>query len=137
MKKIIILFLLLSSCAGTGSKEMPSVNHSIKKNMSELYFARSKSLIGGGVVANITINGKQVGKLGVGEFLKYEISPGSYSILVEGDSLNRLLMNSADFRGKIKEGERMFFLIEYEYNFLLHSFSILKTSIRTFENLSK
>ena len=80
MKKIlgillsVVLFFLLSSCAGTGTKVKPTITSSDNSGSTNLYFVRQGGFIAGGVLAKIEVNGSEIGKIGVKEFIKYSAS---------------------------------------------------------------
>ena len=88
MKKLLFLVFLipfLSSCSGTGSKSIPNTSIS-NTSSSTLFFARKGGYVGGGVLASIKVNGKEIAKLGTKEFTQHTVS-GNFRIQVAGSGM--------------------------------------------------
>ena len=115
MKKLLgIIFLcllipILSSCAGTGTKTIPTISSS--SGSTTLYFTRPSAYIAGGVLASVTVNGSQIGKLGNGEYIRHIINPGNFTIGIKGTGLNALGMGGNSISGTGKDGSNHFYII--------------------------
>ena len=134
MKKFLILFLLiplLSSCSGTGSKSLP--NTTISNNSSStLFFARKGGFVGGGVLASVKVNGKEIAKLGTNEFTQYTIS-GNFNIKVSATGMNSLVFGKDSISGSGTNGSKHFYIINVETGLLQGSFKITETTETGFQ----
>ena len=128
MKKLlifIILLPLLSACSGTGSKIKPSVSTSNNGN-TVLYLTREGGYIGGGVLAKIEVNGKEIAKLGAKENITHNVS-GNYKIKVSGAGLNGLAVGKDSAAG-IHDGKNHFYIISVKQNLFSMSFKLNETT---------
>ena len=132
MKKIfsillsLVLFFLLSSCAGTGTKVKPTITSSDNSGSTNLYFVRQGGFIAGGVLAKIEVNGSEIGKIGVKEFIKHSVS-GNYKIKVSGSGLGGLGMGSDSTSG-VGDGKNYFYIISVKQGLLTTKFLIKETT---------
>jgi len=134
IKKILILLLiipLLSSCSGTGSKEIP--NTSVNNNStSTLYFSRTGGYVGGGVLVSVKVNGREIAKLGTKEFTQYTVS-GNFNIKVSATGLNSLAFGSDTISGIGKNGSKHFYIINVKTGLLSSKFQIMETTETGFQ----
>ena len=137
MKKFLILFLLiplLSSCSGTGSKILP--NTSISNNSSStLFFVRKGGFVGGGVLASLKVNGKEIAKLGTKEFTQYTVS-GNFNIKVSATGMNNLVFGKDSISGSGTNGSKHFYIINVETGLLQGSFNITETTETGFQQVN-
>mgnify|MGYP006150650599 CR=1 FL=1 len=128
MKKLLILLILiplLSACSGTGSKIKPSITTTNNGN-TILYLAREGGFIGGGILAKIEINGREIAKLGTKENITHNVS-GNYKIRVSGAGLNGLAVGKDSAAG-INDGKNHFYIISIKQNLFSMSFKITETT---------
>ena len=128
MKKLLILLILiplLSACSGTGSKIKPSITTTNNGN-TILYLAREGGFIGGGILAKIEINGREIAKLGTKENITHNVS-GNYKIKVSGAGLNGLAVGKDSAAG-INDGKNHFYIISIKQNLFSMSFKINETT---------
>ena len=128
MKKIlifIILLPLLSACSGTGSKIKPSISASNNGN-TVLYFTREGGFIGGGILAKIEVNGREIAKLGTNENITHNVS-GNYKIKISGAGLNGLAVGK-DAAAGIHDGKNHFYIISVKQNLFSMSFKLNETT---------
>ena len=121
----IILLPLLSACSGTGSKIKPSINTSNNGN-TVLYFTREGGFIGGGILAKIEVNGREIAKLGTKENITHNVS-GNYKIKVSGAGLNGLAVGKDSAAG-IHDGKNHFYIISVKQNLFSMSFKLNETT---------
>ena len=134
MKKIlIILFIIpfLNGCSGTGSKSMPNTSVS-NSSASTLYFARKGGYVGGGILAIIKVNGKEIAKLGTNEFIQHTVN-GSYNINVSAGGMNSLVFGKDSISGIGKKGSKHFFIIGVKTGLLQSAFEITETTENGFQ----
>ncbi len=132
MKKLLgIIFLcllipILSSCAGTGTKTIPTISSS--SGSTTLYFTRPSAYIAGAVLASVTVNGSEIGKLGNGEYIQHTINPGNFTIRMKGSGLNALGMGGNSISGTGKDGSNHFYIITVKQSFFSSKFLINETT---------
>ena len=134
MKKLLILILLiplLSSCSGTGSKSIPNTSVS-NSSSSTLFFARKGGYVGGGVLASIKVNGREIAKLGTKEFTQHTVN-GNYSIKVSAGGMNSLVFGKDSISGVGKNGSKHFFIISVQPGLLQQAFEITETTQTGFQ----
>ena len=125
-KFLIIIFLipLLSSCAGTGSKIKPTITTSNSGNTT-LYFTRQGGYLGGGVLAKIKVNGREIAKLGTKEHIKHNVST-NFRVNVSAAGFN-LGMGSDSISG-VANGNNYFYIIGVKQGLFSMKFTINETT---------
>ena len=102
MKKIILLAIAsvyLVSCSHGITEHFP---HKISSNQySEIWIVRNKNTFGSGNSAKITLDGKAIAFLGIGEFIHFQVTPDVHSV---GTPESTIAI-------PFKENEKYFFLI--------------------------
>ena len=134
MKKLLIIILLipfLNSCSGTGSKTIPSTSIS-NSSSSTLFFVRKGGFVGGGVLASIKVNGKEIAKLGTKEFTQHSVS-GNFNIKVSASGINSLVFGKDSLSGSGTNGSKHFYIINVETGLLQGSFKITETTESGFQ----
>jgi hypothetical protein len=128
MKKIlifIILLPLLSACSGTGSKIKPSISTSNNGN-TVLYFTREGGFLGGGILAKIEVNGREIAKLGTKENITHNVS-GNYKIRISGAGISGFGMGKDSSAGT-DDGKNHFYIISVKQGLFSASFKISETT---------
>ena len=135
LKRLFIFFLLIliTSCAGTGTKTIPNINVD-NKNIASLFFYRTGGYIAGGVLAGIEVNGEEIARLGTNEYTQYTVN-GNYSVHVFGAGINGFGMGSGRVTGQGKKGAKHFYLIDVDAGLFTTSFTINEVTETTFKQL--
>lgn len=127
----IFFFLLISACAGTGTKNLSQLSFQNKPGESALFFVRPERFVGAGVRALITVDGQEIGKLGIGEVEKVPVKPGPQSISVKATDL--LLGVGGDAYSLVVDpNKNYFFIVDIDVGFFSSSFKITETSEQGF-----
>ena len=121
----LILLFFLSSCAGTGSKTKPIVSSNNSGN-TNLFFARQGGFIASAVLAKIEVNGIEIGKLGINEFTKFQVSK-DFKIKVSGSGVGGFGMGTDSTSG-IANGENNFYIIGVKQGLFSTKFFINETT---------
>ena len=121
----IVLLPLLSACSGTGSKIKPSISTSNNGNTT-LYFTREGGFIGGGILAKIEIDGREIGKLGTKENITHNVS-SNYKIRISGAGIGGLGMGKDSAAGT-NDGKNHFYIISVKQGLFSASFKISETT---------
>ena len=128
MKKLLIFILLiplLSACAGTGSRIKPSIATSYDGN-TVLYFTREGGFIGGGILAKIEVDGKEIAKLGTKENITHNVS-SNYKIRISGAGISGFGMGKDSLAGT-NDGKNHFYIISVKQGLFSSSFKISETT---------
>ena len=129
VKFFLLLFFLipvLSSCAGTGTKTIPTISSS--SGSTTLYFTRPSAFVAGAVVTSVIVNGSEIGKLGNGEYIQHIINPGNFTIRIKGSGLNALGMGGDSVSGTGKDGSNHFYIVTVKQSLLSSKFRINETT---------
>ena len=128
MKKLLILLILiplLSACSGTGSKIKPSITTTNNGN-TVLYLAREGGFIGGGILAKIEINGREIAKLGTKENITHNVS-SNFKIKVSGAGIGGITMGHDTIAGTNDE-QNHFYIVSVKQGFFSAGFKINETT---------
>ena len=128
MKNLLILFILiplLSACSGTGNKIKPSITKTNNGN-TILYLAREGGFIGGGILAKIEINGREIAKLGTKENITHNVS-SDYKIRISGAGISGFGMGKDSSAGT-NDGKNHFYIISVKQGLFSASFKISETT---------
>ena len=121
----LLLFLFVSSCAGTGSKIKPSISKQTSE-YTNLYFVRQGGYVAGGVLAKVEVNGFEVSKLGNKEYVTYKTSE-NFKIKVSGAGIGGFGMGSDSASG-IADGKNYFYIISVKQGLFSAKFIINETT---------
>jgi len=140
VKLILILLLvvpLLASCAGTGTKDFSTIKKTSGDQSTSVFFIRELAYLGGGIGANIFIDGQQIGTLGNGEMIRYDLNPGEHTILTKAKGVGGALMMEHTYPFDIKKSENKYFEVEYKTELFGYSgtFKVNMVSKQRWENL--
>ena len=126
IKLLLILFLLpaLVSCAGTGTKNKPSISNS--GGSTTLYFTREDGFVASGVLAKIIVNGTEIAQLGIKEYTNFKAS-GNYKIKVSGAGLGGFGMGTDSTSG-IADGKNYFYIVGVKQSLFSTKFIIRETT---------
>ena len=128
MKKLLIFIMLLpllSACSGTGSKIKPSISTSNNEN-TVLYLTREGGYIGGGVLAKVEVNGREIAKLGTKENITHNVS-SNYKIRISGAGVGGFGMGKDSSAGT-NDGKNHFYIISVKQGLFSSSFKISETT---------
>ena len=128
MKKLLILIILiplLSACSGTGSKIKPSIASSSNGN-TNLYFTREGGFIGGGILAKIEVDGREIARLGTKESITHNVS-SNYKIKISGAGIGGFGMGKDSSAGT-NDGKNHFYIISVKQGLFSASFKISETT---------
>ena len=126
IKLLLILFLLpaLVSCAGTGTKNKPSISNS--GGSTTLYFTREDGFVASGVHAKIVVNGTEIAQLGIKEYTNFKAS-GNYKIKVSGAGLGGFGMGNDSTSG-VADGKNYFYIVGVKQSLFSTKFTIRETT---------
>ena len=128
MKKLLILIILiplLSACSGTGSKIKPSIASS-SNGSTNLYFTREGGFMGGGILAKIEVDGREIARLGTKESITHNVS-SNYKVKVSGAGINGFTIGKDSAAGT-SDGKNHFYIISVKQGLFSMSFRISETT---------
>ena len=122
---ILLIIPILSSCSGTGSKIKPSITSSNNGNTG-LYLTREGGFLGGGVLAKIEVNGREIGKLETKESITHNVS-SNFKIKVSGAGIGGITMGHDTIAGTNDE-QNHFYIVSVKQGFFSAGFKINETT---------
>ena len=128
LKKIpifIFLITILSSCSGTGSKIKPSITSS-NNGSTVLYFTREGGFLGGGILAKIEVDGREIAKLGTKENITHSVS-SNYKVRISGAGISGLTIGK-DTAAGLDDGKNHFYIISIKQGLFSMGFKINETT---------
>tara|TARA_B110000259_G_scaffold171573_1_gene203155 strand:+ start:174 stop:587 length:414 start_codon:yes stop_codon:yes gene_type:complete len=128
LKKIsifIFLITILSSCSGTGSKIKPSITSS-NNGSTVLYFTREGGFLGGGILAKIEVDGREIAKLGTKENITHNVS-SNYKVRISGAGFSGLGIGK-DTAAGLDDGKNHFYIISIKQGLFSMGFKINETT---------
>ena len=128
LKKIsifIFLITILSSCSGTGSKIKPSITSS-NNGSTVLYFTREGGFLGGGILAKIEVDGREIAKLGTKENITHNVS-SNYKVRISGAGISGLGIGK-DTAAGLDDGKNHFYIISIKQGLFSMGFKINETT---------
>jgi hypothetical protein len=126
-----VLILLLSNCAGTGTKNLSQLSFQNKPGESGLFFVRPERFVAGGGRVVVFVNGQEIGKLGIGEIEKIPIKAGAHSINIKPGDIHFGVGGDA-YSIVAEQNKNYFFIVDYDAGFFGHTFKITETSEQGF-----
>ncbi|MGF1736843.1 DUF2846 domain-containing protein [Photobacterium satsumensis] len=87
MKKCIVclLMILLSGCVATGPSFTKIIE--LEDDGSAIYLYRPSTIVNSGMAPDVYINGVKYSKLNDGGYQVYNLEPGSYQVVIDGNLL--------------------------------------------------
>ena len=127
---LFIFLILLNSCAGTGQKanQLSYASFDPPTDQAGLYFARQKQFIAGGQLIKVTVDGVEIGRLGVGEYQSESVEPGNHNIRATISNILGLGLGSDSVAITTEKGKAYFFVLRYEQGLFSGKFTITETS---------
>lgn len=128
IKSVLFLFLVLTlaSCAGTGSNYKPTISNENQGGSSNLYFVRQGGFIASGVLAKLEVNGVEIGKIGVKEYINHKTSR-NFKVDVSGSGLGGIGMGGDSTSG-VANGKNYFYIIGVKQGLFSTKFTINETT---------
>jgi hypothetical protein len=131
IKNILILFIILpvlASCAGTGTKSLSMINLNVDSDETAVFFVRKNRFVASAGLVKISLDGNEVGKLGVGEMERINIEPGSHTARVSIGNILQAGVGSDAVAFNADEGKAYYFIVDYDQGLFTGKWSITETS---------
>ena len=95
---LLTLLVLLSACAGTGSRNYADMESQIESTAEgKLFLLREENFFGSGVLMKVLLNGKQVAEVGTGEMIVLMPTVGKNDLQVRMGGLAQLASRAIQF----------------------------------------
>ena len=95
---LLTLMVLLSACAGTGSRNYAAMESQIESTAEgKLFLLREENFFGSGVLMKVLLNGKQVAEVGTGEMIVLMPTVGKNDLQVRMGGLAQLASRAIQF----------------------------------------
>ena len=131
-----IIIVFLNSCGGvpgTGGKNYSELKLEIPENETIIFVGRKNRGYGSLATVKILLNGEDIGNLGIGEFLKRNISPGSHKVYAKQGSKMQWGTGEDSIAFVAQKGKAYFFIADFEKKLLGGSWNIIETTLNGFE----
>jgi len=131
IKNILILFIILpvlASCAGTGTKSLSMINLNVDSDETAAFFVRKKRFVASAGLVKISLDGNEVGKLGIGEMERINIEPGSHTARVSIGNILQAGVGSDAVAFNADEGKAYYFIVDFDQGLFTGKWSITETS---------
>ena len=130
MKKLflLILFLTLTACAGTGTKNYSSINYEAPSDQAVLFVGRKNRFIAGGALPKIILDGQEIARLGVGEMERLNVSPGPHKLQTKIGNLLQVGIGGDAASFIAEKGKKYFFIIDYDAKLFSGQWEITETT---------
>ena len=119
---------VLTACVGTGTKNLSAINFEVPSDDSAIFLVRKKKYFGSAALVKIIVDGREVGKLGVGEMERIAISPGSHTINVKIGSILQAGIGGDATAFIAEKGQSYFFIADMEQGFFAGKWTITPTT---------
>ena len=131
IKNILILFIILpvlASCAGTGTKSLSMINLNVDSDETAAFFVRKKRFVASAGLVKISLDGNEIGKLGVGEMERINIEPGSHTAGVTISNLLQAGIGGDAVAFNAEKGKAYYFIVDFDQGLFTGKWSITETS---------
>ena len=135
LKLILLVFasLTLINCAGTGTKNYGSINYEAPTDQAVVFVGRVNRYIASAGLVSIVLDGEEIGKLGIGEMERLNVSPGSHKIQTKIGNILQVGVGGDATAFVAKEGKKYFFLVDYDAGLFSAKWKIIETTESGFQ----
>ena len=130
---LVLFFSLLVGCAGTGTKNYSSINYEAPSDQSVVFVGRVNRYIASAGLVSIVIDGEEIGKLGIGEMERLNVSPGSHKIQTKIGNILQVGVGGDATAFVAKPGKKYFFLVDYDAGLFSAKWKIIETTESGFQ----
>ena len=133
----ILMLLILASCSGTGTSNYTAVAPVIDNNpTNKVFIYRDSGYIGAGALITVILNGREIGKLGSGEFIVSETNQEKNYLEAKITGIQGLGLNIAsDSFTKSNEGN--FYLLKMQAGLLSNKIELIGTTQSSWRALAR
>ena len=130
---VLLLLFFLLSCAGTGNKYLNRSELNTSSGNVKMFIYREKAFVCSGCLATVSLNARQIGKLGNSEYISSILTSNSNTLKVETTGLQGMGIKD-DTKRFTKTYSNSYFLVEYETKLFSQGWKIIEISKREFES---
>jgi|TARA_B110000483_G_scaffold98362_1_gene120665 hypothetical protein len=130
----VVLSGLLISCSGTGTKNFSAINSMMINSKEKIFVGRQPGYVGSGQVYKIFLNGKTVGKLGAGEMLVGDLTPGLNTLQAKFIGITDFEMGSYTFTFKATKGSNKFIIVSFKMGGFSNSLRLMEVTESSFKH---
>ena len=130
---LIILYLVLAGCAGTGTKNYGSISYEAPSDQAVLFIGRKNRYVASAALPKILLDGQEIAKLGIGEMERLNISAGSHKLQTKIGSVLQLGTGGDASAFVAEKGKKYFFIIDYDTGLFSGKWKITETTENGFQ----
>ena len=128
---VLLLLFFLLSCAGTGNKYLD--RNEFNSSSVKMFIYRETAFTCSGCLATVSLNARQIGKLGNGEYISSILTSNSNTLKVETTGLQGIGIGD-DTKRFSKTKSNSYFLVEYDTKVFSQGWKIIEISEREFKS---
>ena len=117
------------------NKKYIAINFEVPAEDSAIFIVRKKKYFGSASLVKILVDGREVGKLGIGEMERIAISPGSHKINVKIGSILQAGIGGDASAFIAEKGKSYFFIADMEAGLFAGKWSITPTTKSGFQQV--
>ena len=125
---LILVFLASVSCAGTGTKSLSMINLNVDSDETAAFFVRKKRFVASAGTVKVTLDGSEIGKLGIGEMERVSIEPGAHTARVSIANILQAGIGGDSVAFNAEKGKAYYFIVDYDQGLFTGKWSITETS---------
>ena len=130
---LVGVMLLVTACAGTGTKNYSSISYETPSDQAVLFVGRKSRFIAGGALPKILLDGQEIAKLGVGEMERVNISSGSHKLQTKIGNLLQIGVGSDSAAFIAEKGKKYFFIVDFDQGFFSSKWKLTETTENGFQ----
>lgn len=136
LKSLIFLFLLsvLASCAGTGTKNYGTISYEAPTDQAVVFIGRTNKYMASAGLVKIILDGSEIGKLGIGEMERVNISAGSHKIQSKIGNVIQLGVQGDTSSFVAEKGKKYFFIVDFNQKLFSSQWKITETTENGFQS---
>ena len=130
---ILLLLFFLTSCAGTGNKSLNRSELDTSRGNVKMFIYRESAFVCSGCLATVSLNARQIGKLGNNEYISSILTSNSNTLKVETTGLQGIGIKD-DTKRFTKTNSNSYFLVEYDMKLFSAGWEIVEITKNEFES---
>lgn len=134
---LIFIFtaIVLTACAGTGTKNLSAISFEIPEDESAIFIVRKKRYVASAGLIKISLDGQEIAKLGIGEMERVTVSPGSHKVSASIGNILQLGVQADSHAFVAEKGKSYFFIADIDEGFFTTKWTLTPTTKDGFQSV--
>ena len=130
---LFIFFLILTACAGTGTKSTAYIPELESNGSGKVFILRDSGFLGIASVFTVELNNISIGKLGNKEILTTHAKNGSNTLTVKVTGIQGLGLNEPYYTFNASMDENYYFIVNLDAGILTNKLEIVEVTEASFK----